>query len=421
MKVMHVIRREYVENVRRRSFVISTIVTPLLLAILFVVPVIVTMYEPNREFRVTVIDQTGVLAPDFVAALTDTLQDGSRKYLTTVVPVTEGEFDAARDAQTAALQHGDTDILLIVPQSTMTGGSASYITREERNYNVLERFKTALGDAVLRQRLAAEGLDNAQVRELTAGVDIDMNQLTDEGSVKKRNFVTEYGIMFMFVMILYWSILSWGTTIGKSIVEEKGSRIVEVLLSTLTPRDLVIGKLIGVGLAGITQFAIWAITGLVLTGSVLPLLLARMGPLDIQPIVFLYAVLFFVLGFLLFAALYLVMGAMSTTEQDLQQLQVMITLPMIIPMLMLLLIAQNPNSGLAVVMSLIPVLTPMIMMARIILLTPPGWQIALSLGLLVVSIYVAVTFAARVFRVGILMHGKRPTIRELVHWYRMAG
>jgi len=420
MKAMHVIRREYVENVRRRSFMITTIVVPLLMSLFFVLPVMFAMVEPEHEYRVAVIDQTGVLAPDFVASLTDTLKNGSRKYLTTVVPATGDEFDAARKAQTAALQNGDEDILLVIPQGVMTGESASYITREERNYNVLERFETVLNDAVLKQRLAAEGIDYGRVRELTADVNIDMNQLTKEGSVKKRNFVTEYGIVFMFVMILYTSIITWGQTIAKSIVEEKGSRIIEVLLSTLTPRDLMVGKLVGVGLAGLTQFAIWTITGLVLTGSALPLLLAKMGPIEIPPVVFLFFVVFFVLGFLLFAALYMMVGAMSTTEQDAQQMQVMITLPMLIPIMTLMLFIQNPNSGLAVGLSLVPVFTPMLMMARIILLMPPWWQIALSLVLLVVSIYFAIGFAARVFRVGILMHGKRPTIRELVHWYRMA-
>jgi ABC-2 type transport system permease protein len=112
---------------------------------------------------------------------------------------------------------------------------------------------------------------------------------------------------------------------------------------------------------------------------------------------------------------------MSNTDQDAQQLQAIITLPMIIPLMSLMLFMQNPNGGVAVAMSLIPIFTPLLMLARIILLMPPTWQILLGIGLMLVSIYLAITFAARIFRVGILMHGKRPTLRELVHWYRMAG
>jgi ABC-2 type transport system permease protein len=194
-----------------------------------------------------------------------------------------------------------------------------------------------------------------------------------------------------------------------------------VLLSTITPRDLMIGKLVGVGLAGFTQLGIWTVVGLALTGSALPAVLAQVGPIHVPPIVFAYFVIFFVLGFMLFSSLFMIIGAMSSTEQDAQQMQAIVTLPMIIPLMSLMLFMQNPNSGIAVGMSLIPVFTPLLMLARIILLMPPLWQILLGIGLMLVSIYFAITFAARVFRVGILMHGKRPSLRELVHWYRMAG
>jgi ABC-2 type transport system permease protein len=248
-----------------------------------------------------------------------------------------------------------------------------------------------------------------------------MNQLTREGGMQKRSFLAEYGVVFFFVMVLYSAILSWGLTIAKSITEEKQSRIVEVLLSSLTARDLMIGKLVGVGLAGFTQLGIWAVTGLVITGSALPMMMAQAGPIDIPVHVFLFFILFFVLGFMLFASLFMVVGAISSTEQDAQQLQTLVTLPMLIPLMSLMLFMQNPNGSVAVGMSLFPVFTPLLMQARIILLMPPTWQILLGIGLMLLTIYLAVTFAARVFRVGILMHGKRPTIRELVHWYRMAG
>jgi ABC-2 type transport system permease protein len=421
MKALHVIRREYVENVRRRSFILTTILVPLLMAALFAIPVLFALIEPDKQYRVALVDQTGEIAPELAAALTDTLRDGRRKYLARTVESSGDRFERARDEQVAALQTDEVDIVIAVPASVIGEGKAAYITRQERNYNVLERFEDVLTDIVIKRRLAAEGLDYERVSTLTTAVVVEMNQLTDAGSVEKKQFLGEYAVVFVFVMLLYTAILSWGVAIAKSIVEEKGSRIVEVLLSSLSARDLMVGKLVGVGLAGLTQLVIWVLAGLAMTGSAAPAVLAQVGPITVPPVTFAYFILFFILGFLLFAALFMVIGAVSSTEQDATQMQALVTLPMIIPFMSLMLFMQNPNSGLAVVMSLIPVFTPLLMLARIILLMPPFWQIALGVGLLVVSICISVSFAARVFRVGILMHGKRPSLRELLHWYRMAG
>lgn len=421
MKAMYVIRREYVENIRRKAFIVTTFVVPIALSLVLLLPVMLATVMPQRAYRVAVVDQTGTLAPEFAAALTDTLKTGKRQYTAIIVPATGDAYEAARQAQIDAMQHGGTDIVLAIPQDIMTGAKASYITREERNYNVLERFEKALNDVVLKKRLAAEGLDYERVKDLTKKVSVEMNQVTAEGNVEKKSFLSEYGIVMVFVLLLNTAILSWGVTIAKSIVEEKGSRIIEVLLSALTPKDLILGKLVGVGMAGLTQLTIWALVGLTLTAGALPMVVAQIGPLHVAPIVFLYFVIFFILGFMLFASLFMVIGAVSSTEQDAQQMQAIVTLPILIPIMSLMFFMQSPNSPIAVGMSLFPLFTPLLMLARIILLTPPLWQILLGIGLMLATIWLAVTFSARVFRVGILMHGKRPSLREMIHWYRMAG
>jgi ABC-2 type transport system permease protein len=391
------------------------------MSLFFGVPVMLAMFEPQQQFRLAVVDETGRIGESFCAALTDTLKDGRMKYLPTQVPSSGARFAAARDSCVALLQGRDLNMVVAVPAGVLTGEKASYITRQDRNFNVLERFEDALSDAVLKERLAAEGIDYARVRELTTDVELEMNQLTKEGGVEKRSFLSEYGLVFFFVMVLYSAIMQWGMTIARSVTEEKQSRIIEVLLSGLTARDLMVGKLVGVGLAGITQLVIWAALGLVITGSALPMLAARMGPMHVSPLVFVFFVVFFLLGFMLYAALFMIVGAVSSTDQDVQQMQTVVMLPLLVPLMSMMLFMQNPNGSIAVGMSLIPVFTPLVMQARIALLMPPAWQIALGVTLMLVAIYFAVTFAARVFRVGILMHGKRPTIREMVHWYRMAG
>jgi ABC-2 type transport system permease protein len=167
--------------------------------------------------------------------------------------------------------------------------------------------------------------------------------------------------------------------------------------------------------------AIWSVVGVGVTVLGKSAAAANLPSVDIPFYVFVYFIVFFVLGFLFYASIFTVVGAICSTEQDAQQLQSIVTLPMIVPILVLMLIVESPNSTLAVVLSLFPPFTPMIMLGRIVVIHPASWEIVTSIGLLAVSIYLAIAFSARVFRVGILMYGKRPSPREVIRWYRSAG
>lgn len=421
MKVRHIIRREYTENVRRKSFIISTLLVPVLMLVFFVVPVLFALVEPDKSYRIVVLDQTGELGGGIAAALSDTLAGGGRKYRVTAEPAPGDAYVPARTVRVEEIRDGKLDILIALPESIFEDGKASYITREERNINVLERFEKVITDVVIQNRLADAGLEYERVKSLTAGIDLDMQQVTAQGGLEEKSFISDYGIVFIFTMILYTSLLSWGMTISKSIVEEKGSRVIEVLLSAVSTRDLMWGKLIGVGLAGLTQLGAWALMGIAFAGYAASGVVGALASFQIAPMVFVYLIVFFVLGFMLFSSLFMTVGSVCSTDQDAQQLQGLITLPMIVPILCLLLLLQNPNSPLAVVLSMIPLFAPMIMLARIILLQPPLWQILLSMALILGSVFLAITFAARIFRVGILMYGKRPSLREMIRWYKLAG
>ena len=318
------------------------------------------------------------------------------------------------------MRDGLLDILVVLPPDAVETGRAEYVTRDVRSFTVMEMIESHLDDVVVRRRLEREGIDYARVSELTRGVSLGMRQVTSSGRVEKRDMTSEWGAVFVFVMILYMSLLTWGMAISRGIIEEKGSRVVEVLLSSLRPVDLMIGKVVGIGAAGFTQLAIWAVAGLVLTAYGAAAAAGLMSHVHVDPWAFAWMLLFYVLGFLLYAAVFSVVGSMCSTEQDAQQLQGLITLPMVLPIMFLMLIIQNPNGVFAAVLSIVPLTAPMVMLARIVLFDPPAWQVAASLVVLVASIYGAVAFSARVFRVGILMTGKRPSLREVVRWYRRA-
>jgi ABC-2 type transport system permease protein len=227
-------------------------------------------------------------------------------------------------------------------------------------------------------------------------------------------------VVVVFVMILYMTLLSWEMSVQRSIIQEKSSRVIEVMLSSVEPRDLFLGKIIGLGSLGLTQIAIWSLMMLAI-GFSSSLVAARYTSLvHVTVAEVVYFVVFFVLGYLLYSSIFSIIGAVCSTEQDAQHLQSIVVFPMVIPIMLMFLVLQNPNSTVAVVLSLIPAFTPMLMLARVVISNPPLWQVVLSILLLVVSVYAAILFSARVFRVGILMYGKRPGLREIVRWFRYA-
>ncbi|HER20396.1 MAG TPA: ABC transporter permease [Chromatiales bacterium] len=420
MKAVHIIRREYRESVSKKSFIIGTVLVPLFMLAFFAIPIALTEFTPDKQYHAVMLDATGEIGAEFAAALQDTLKNGELKYLVQVHDVAPGEMEADRDRWVTALRADEVDMIVIVDESVFDEGRARYITIEERGFQILEDFENALTDVVIKRRLARKGLDYSVVKELATSVRLDLSQVTASGDVKDKSFLAEWGVVFVFVMILYTALMTWGLAISRGIVEEKGSRVIEVLLSSIPPRDLLIGKVVGLGLAGLTQMAIWGAVGLALSSYAAVATAEVLKNVTIEPVVFVYFIVFFLLGFLLYASIFTVVGSMCSSEQDAQQLQGIVTMPLIVPIIVLMFIVQSPNGAVSVVLSLIPLFAPMIMLARVILLEPPLWQVLLSIVLLVLSIVGAVEFSARIFRVGILMYGKRPDLRELIRWYKFA-
>jgi ABC-2 type transport system permease protein len=206
----------------------------------------------------------------------------------------------------------------------------------------------------------------------------------------------------------------------RSVIEEKTSRVFEVLLSSVKPMELLAGKILGVAAVGLTQYAVWILMALVAGGGMIGSLRTQMGEINVPASLLFYFVLFFVLGYLLYSTMFAALGAVVNSEQEAQQLQMTVMWFLIIPMLVAQLVIRAPNSTAAVVLSLIPFFTPMLMFLRINLITPPAWQVALSIALLLATNFAVLWLSARIYRVGILMYGKRPTLPELVRWVRAA-
>ena len=273
---------------------------------------------------------------------------------------------------------------------------------------------SALHTVLMRERLAHQGMVASEVDALMQPVQVDTTQ-----AGKNTDTTSAFLGAYILFFLMYFVIMLYGMNVARSIIEEKTSRIFEVLLATIRPEEMMAGKVIGVGSVGLTQIAIWLVTAVILTSTSL---LASFGggsvhlTLSVAQIIFF--VVYFLLGFLLYSSIAAALGAMTNSEQELQQLNMFLVMPLAICMFSLGVVVNNPSGTIATVLSLIPFCTPLLMYLRISLAMPPAWQIALSIALMLATIYAILWVASRIYRVGILMYGKKPNLPEIMRWLK---
>jgi ABC-2 type transport system permease protein len=410
-----VIRREYLERVRSKAFIIATILGPVLMGGIMVLPVFV-MKSGSKLLRVAVLDETGRLGASVEEALREARFGGEPRF--DVQPAGPGTTEAREAELKEAMDEARLDGYLLLPEDTLSASTATYYGRTVSNRMDLDFMKGKVQEVVVSHRVADAGLDPGRVGELTRGLDLRTIRLSEEGEREDQGLAVLFSIILL--MILYTAILMWGQVVMTSIIEEKSSRVIEVVASGVAPTSLLAGKLLGVGAAGLTQFLVWSL-------SLFGVSLAAAGPMatglplpEITPLILVSFVVFFLLGFAFYATLYAAIGAAVNTVQEAQNFVFPIVIPLVLGLVCFPVVLESPDGGLAVTLSLIPFLTPLLMFLRIIVLTPPWWQIALSLVLLGVSILAVLWLAARIYRVGILMYGKKPTFPELMRWVRHA-
>ncbi|MFZ0389237.1 MAG: ABC transporter permease, partial [Calditrichia bacterium] len=239
-----------------------------------------------------------------------------------------------------------------------------------------------------------------------------------KGEEQEKGFEEEYVISMVFLFLLYMTLILYGQTIMRSIIEEKTSRIVEVLLSSANSFQLLMGKLLGVGSVGLVQYVLWSVlasVGFIIGTASVPNL---SDVFSISPMIMFYFILFFIIGYFTFSTLYAAAASLSSDMQDMQSLSMIVTILVIIPFVVSFAIVRNPTSDLSQVLSFIPFFTPLLMFMRISLVTPPLWEILLAIGINLVTIVGIIWLSARIFRIGILMTGKRPTLPEVIRWVR---
>jgi ABC-2 type transport system permease protein len=409
-----IIQREYKERVRTKSFIVSTLLFPAFILGVTLLPAKLAGTRAGGIRHIAVVSDNA----DFATAVKTQLQsDKKTKYNVDVYTDTS---EQSRSHLKQEVNDGKLEGFVWLSQKDVDARQVNYYARETSDFIELGTLQSALRTALLRDELLKRGVSAGDADKLTNQLDLETITLKG-GQEKKSNGAGEVMLVIVMVMMLYMTTLIYGMSVMRSVLEEKTSRVMEVVLSSAKASELMAGKILGVGAVGITQLAIWM---LIAAGASAPSIVALAGVQDtaihLEPGVLAAFAIFFIGGYLLYSTLYATLGSMVNSEQEAQQWQMFVTLPIIIPMMMLWLVMRQPNSPAAVWLSMVPFFSPILMFMRIVIQTPPWWQIALSIGLLAAFIAGTIWLCARIYRVGILMYGKKPNLPEIVKWVRYA-
>jgi ABC-2 type transport system permease protein len=423
-KILIIIRREYIQGVRGKAFILSTVLAPVFMVGIFVVPGLLIGLKTGEATRVAVVDQTGRLYAPLREAVTRRGGGGGGAAEAPKGGRPEGNMETRFVLEEAApgprpleevkgelkrrVLEGGLDGYLILPADILQKGEAELYARNTGDVISRAVLDNRLSRAVIEQRMREERIDEGRVRALSQGVKMTTTQVTRDSERKDEGgsgffFAIGVGTFIVFALMMY------GQAILSAVVEEKTTRIVEVLFSSVDAFTLMTGKLVGVSLVALTQFAVW----LLMSG-------VEMTLPSIPPAAYLYTLLFFALGFFVYATIYAVIGAIVTTEKEAQQIVVPLSFLPVIAISLAFPVVRSPGSAFSFWVSLIPFFSPVTMLVRVVTETPPFWQIALSLLLGVAVVFAMIWVAARIYRIGMLMYGKRATVPEILRWIRQA-
>ncbi len=431
-KVFVVFKREYLERVRSRWFIVATVLGPLFMAAIIIVPNVLAARTKSSSSlaNVLVLDATGTDLGNRVAKALDKVDSaGPRPRVETVLPA---QLQAATDSATQLVMHHDVLGYLVLDDSAIAGAGARYAGRNASSLTDISTLRNSVQRTVLDMRLERAGINPDSVAKLT-GVKFDLrtDKITNKGLEAGGGMAS---IIFGYVIafLLYMMIALYGQNMLRGVLEEKTTRVAEVVVSSVKPDILLAGKILGVGAVALTQVAVWIVSSVVLITYAAPIVGMTGAPASASaaasnvqlPTLSAGAavalLLFFLLGFMFYTSLFAAVGAMVSNQEDVQQAQLPVMMPLIASIVFMPAVLANPSSTLSKVISWIPISAPIIMPMRMTMV-PVSWpELAATLAGVAVACYAAIWVSARIYRVGLLMYGKRPTMRELVKWIRMA-
>jgi ABC-2 type transport system permease protein len=433
-KIGTIIQHEYTSRVKSKSFLLGTILAPLGIALIMGIAIAVAvMSRGDTEKKLAVLDKTELLGEKIVQ------RDTSKYYLTNL---TEAELSK----QVLA---GEIDGYLVIPGDFLENGNAVVYTPGGGGLGFVESLESNTEHVVLRERLTQIGADESVIRLVETGVSISTKKVTEEGA--KEDFSQAFAVVgYILGFVIYGLMFTYGSIVMRGVIEEKANRIVEVIASSAKPFEIMFGKVVGIGLMGLTQVMFWIIlisifyfAGIAIASSIIEPetiqaaaanaqamdmqqsgqaeMLETIKDISISPWIIIGFIFYFLAGYFIYSTLFAAVGSAVDQEQDAGQLTMPVTIPIIIPILFVQSIMSNPDGTLAIVLSLIPFFSPILMIVRIAATDVPFWQIASSIILLIGTFFGALWIASRIYRTGILMYGKKPSFKDIFKWIRLSN
>lgn len=412
-KVFAVARWEYVEKIKSKAFLISLFLMPIIMIGMGVIPSLLASKADTEPREIGVIDDTGQLYETLSARITARykLPDGRPNYNLQRIEIV-GDVETTKDVADQLVLDGQIEGYFVLTDGVLSHPNAEYRSMNVGNIRLTERFTKVIQDIIFEKRLQAAGIDPAVVQQVSTSIELKTVKVT-EGGEEVAGFEKVFLSAYIFMMMMFFLVVTSGQLLVRSVVEEKMNRVVEVLVSSCSATDLMAGKIIGLSGLGFTQLAFWGLIGFALSVKFGVTLIGFEGALLL--------VVFFILGYLLYSAIFVAAGSPISTEQEAQQITSYLVLILVVPIALAFPVLQNPESLLVKILTFIPLMTPTMMAIRIPVQVPSTEEIVGAVLVLSLSTLVAMWAAGKIFRTAILAYGKRPTVSELIHLLRTAS
>ena len=426
-KISTIIKHEYFSKVKSKGFIIGTILGPLAIILIFAIIVFVAVISTESGMKkIAVLDHSNLIGLQLQQS------DTSSFYLTTL----------NQESLSEKVKKEEIDGYMKIPENILESNKIKVVTKGGGGINFINKIESKINYFVRLEKLKLYGVESKLIDKIESRVQVDTEKITEEGH--EKDFTEAYAVLgYVLGFIIYIFMFIYGSFVSRGVIEEKANRIIEVIASSAKPFEIMMGKILGIGLVGLTQVLFWIILLIALLVTAQPVLMSilsdpnmmmqgMMTPQQVEvqenmgiifnfisPGIIFGFIFYFLSGYFIYSTLFAAIGSAVDQESDAQQLMTPVTMLIIIPMLFISVIMTNPDSTVSIILSLIPFFTPILMIVRIAATQVPIWQILLSVILILLTFFTSVWIASRIYRIGILMYGKKPTFKDLIKWIKI--
>ncbi len=410
-KTLIVGKWEYIEKVKTKTFLISLFLTPAIIILFAVLPTLLANQIETTTKAIGIIDTSGIYFRELREKVSQyKLEDNQPNYVLVNLAGANKNIGEIKNSSDELVLLGKLEGYLLILNGGTDSLKAEFCDKNTANFRDIDNFTNALNNVRADLILTKEGVSPSIIKSISDKIKINPIKIEKGNTESKSDFLVIFFSSFVFIILLMMMILSSGGMLIRSLVEEKSNRLIEILISSCTPDELLMGKVFGLSSLGLTQVIIWSLVGISLAGAgVIPIEVFN----NLVPI-FIY----FLFGFVFYSAIFVGIGSIVTSEQEAQQITSYLSLVLVLPVALTLPAIENPDSLLVHILSLVPFTAPSIMILRFNIGPIPGWEVILSAVIMIISIYFVVFVSAKIFRIGILSYGKKPSLREIINWLK---